>query len=217
MAMELCLFDLDGTLLDTQADYLATDRYMRSVYNLEPLPLEVSMRLASAGLRAVIEELFRFNHGQAPSEELLEEAYKLNVEYYMAHIADHTRFYPGVETALTELKARGKVLAVVSNKNAAASEKLLKLKNLRHYFDLVAGDDENIPIKPAPDLLLKAMTTLGFPPEKTVMIGDNFTDMEAARRAGTGSIFFSNGYGSLQEEKADITVDSMEKLPDVII
>ena len=55
MAMELCLFDLDGTLLDTQADYLATDRYMRSVYNLEPLPLEVSMRLASAGLRAVID------------------------------------------------------------------------------------------------------------------------------------------------------------------
>ena len=135
----------------------------------------------------------------------------------MAHIADHTRFYPGVETALTELKARGKVLAVVSNKNAAASEKLLKLKNLRHYFDLVAGDDENIPIKPAPDLLLKAMNTLGFPPEKTVMIGDNFTDMEAARRAGTVSIFFSNGYGSLQGEKADITVDSMEKLPDVII
>ena len=89
MQAELCLFDLDGTLLDTQNDYLAADRYMRGVYELEPLPMKVAVQLASAGLRAVIKAAFLNTHGKMPADELVEEAYQLNIKYYMEHIADH--------------------------------------------------------------------------------------------------------------------------------
>ena len=216
MQAELCLFDLDGTLLDTQNDYLAADRYMRGVYELEPLPMKVAVQLASAGLRAVIKAAFLNTHGKMPADELVEEAYQLNIKYYMEHIADHAQLYPGVKRVLQQLQMQGKVLAVVSNKNTTASEKLLKLMDLAQYFSLIAGDDANMAIKPAPDMLWYAMDKLGFTPAETVMVGDNFTDIEAARRAGIRSIFFSNGYGSLQDEKADAVIGSMDEILNVI-
>lgn len=209
------LFDLDGTLLKTAEDLMAALNFMRKSFNLPPLALEKVINLLGNGIRDLIRQSF-IDSGELPvTEELVDQAFKINMEYYQAHLADLTCPYPGVVEVLEELRARQVKMAVVTNKHSSAARKILTAVKLDKYFDLVAGDGENIPLKPAPDLLLHAVEKLGCCVEDTLMVGDNHTDLGAARRAGIKSVFITGGYGVADGEKPDFTINSFEELRNI--
>ena len=106
-------------------------------------------------------------------------------------------------------------MAVVTNKSTAPSQKIIEAAGLAEYMLLVQGDGDNLPLKPNADLLLYAMKKINAVPEKTLMVGDNFTDIGAARNAGVKSVFIKNGYGVIGNEKADYVIDDFADLGNI--
>jgi HAD superfamily hydrolase (TIGR01509 family) len=100
---------------------------------------------------------------------------------------------PGLPDLLEALTRSGRTVTVVSNNSAAAVDTFLGAESLRDYFHGVVArvDPDPSLLKPNPHLLLQAATALGAPPASCTLLGDSVTDVEAARRAGAGSVAFA--------------------------
>lgn len=96
--------------------------------------------------------------------------------------------FDGVRELLTELNRRGVGLAVATGKSGERARSLLRRLDALHHFAHVIGSDEVARAKPAPDIVLRAMTLLGAKPDDTVMVGDAVTDLASARDAGIAGI-----------------------------
>ena len=109
-----------------------------------------------------------------------EDTYQTFRKHYMAHNLDSTKPYEGVMEMLESLKAKGKKIAVVSNKFYDATQALCK-----HFFgdlvDVAIGEREDIRKKPAPDTVMAALKQLQASREGAVYIGDSDVDIMTAR------------------------------------
>ena len=117
-------------------------------------------------------------HGE--NNPKFEQTYADFRQHYLKHNLDTTRPYDGIPALLTELKQRGKHLAIVSNKFYTAT------KNLAcHFFsdtiDVAIGERETIKKKPAPDTVLEALKELGVSRKGAVYIGDSDVDIMTAK------------------------------------
>ena len=90
-------------------------------------------------------------------------------------------------------------MAVITNKTMEFSKPLLDRLGIGHYFKLVIGADHGLPLKPAPDAVLKIMAEFNVPKERTVIVGDGTTDVRAGKAAGI--ITCSVTYGFRPEEE----------------
>lgn len=217
MQIKCCLFDLDGTLMDTRQDCLLVNDYIMQKYRLQPLPTDVAIKLAAAGRREYMEAFFANTPGAVYDDELVDRVVADSIEFYLEHIADTTRPYPGMTDLLLELKKHDILLGAVTNKYINLTQKLFQTLDFAKYFDLIMGDDDTLPLKPNPDMLLAAMARLQCSPEETLMIGDNYSDLGAARQAGVKSVFVTYGYGTVMNEKPDYTIDKIQDLKALVI
>lgn len=173
------IFDLDGTLLNTLTDLAGATNHALRIHGM-PVHTEEAVRgFVGNGVKKLIERAVP--GGEA--NPAFEEVYRTFREYYLEHSLDNTRPYPGIMDVLAELKARGKKLAVVSNKFCTATEELC-----RHFFGdyitVAIGEREGIRRKPWPDTVVEAMNRLGTGREGTVYIGDSDVDIATARNSG---------------------------------
>ncbi|MBP3842033.1 MAG: HAD-IA family hydrolase [Prevotella sp.] len=175
------IFDLDGTLLDTLADLAASVNYALRTHHMPEHSLDDVRRFVGNGVRLLMIRAVP-NGEQNPQ---FEAAFQTFREHYMAHSLDTTHPYDGIPELLAELKARGKRLAVVSNKFYAATQELC-----RHFFpdtiEVAIGEHEaeGIKKKPAPDTVIEALRQLGVTKENAVYVGDSDVDIATARNSG---------------------------------
>ena len=173
------LFDLDGTLLDTLGDLAASTNYALAANGMPTRTVEEVRLFVGNGVKKLMERAVP--DGQANPR--FEETYRCFREHYMEHNLDTTAPYPHVLEMLATLKARGKQLAVVSNKFCAATQELCA-HFFGAYIDVAIGERETIRKKPAPDTVLEALRQLGATREGAVYIGDSDVDIETARNCG---------------------------------
>jgi phosphoglycolate phosphatase len=195
----LIVFDLDGTLVDTAPDLMGALNATLAQEGCAPQPLEAARSLLGAGARALIERGLAASKRQV-SPERMEELFQFFLTHYQAHIADASRPYPGVVNALDRLACSGHRLAVCTNKLEGLSIQLLDALGLTQHFVAICGQDtfreadgRNIP-KPDARALLKCIEKAGGTPERTVMVGDSRTDIDAARNADVPVIAVDFGY-----------------------
>ena len=168
------LFDLDGTLLDTLEDlYTATNHILRQ-YGCPERSMEQIRRLVGNGARMQITKALPGREDDPPLEQVLAD-YQA---YYNATCKDGTaRPYPGVMESLEALK-KDYPIAVVSNKPDPAVREL----SLQYFGPVYArGVSEDCPRKPAPDMVYKAMESLGV--DACVYVGDSEVDVATAQNA----------------------------------
>ena len=216
MDIEFILFDLDGTLVDTNADLTAAMNYMLKQYNAPALQPEQVKVLLGCGVHDLVSRSFETSTGRKLSGDELEKAVRINLAYYAEHNTDLTTTFPGVIEVLEYCRERNIKMAVVTNKGTKPSTKIVDATGLSGYMSAVQGDGDNLPLKPQPDLLWHVMKKLNAVPEKTLMVGDNYTDIGAARNAGVKSVFIKNGYGVIGSEKADYIIDNFADLKAVL-
>ena len=205
-APQLLIFDLDGTLLDTAADIAAAVNRVRRHYALEPLPPPTIAGYIGDGVRALISRVL-------PGREAdLDDAVRLQKAFYLERLHDQTRPYPGVVDGLAQLHAAGHCLAVATNKATEATEALLRHFGVRVFFAHVLGGGSVPELKPHPQMLCEIMQRAGIDAGRTWMIGDNRTDLEAARRAGVRSVFVTYGIGEDGGEPATLRCGSFAEL-----
>ena len=212
MHIDCILFDLDGTLVDTNADLTVAMNHTLKAFNAPPILPEQLKVLLGCGIHDLTNRSFKISTGHALSQDDLERAVKINLDYYNAHTVDLTQPFPGVVELLEYYKSMNIKMAVVTNKSTVPAQKIIDGTGLAPYMDLVQGDGDNLPLKPQPDLLLYAMKKLNAVPEKTLMVGDNFTDIGSARNAKVKSVFIQNGYGVIGDEKADYVIENFADL-----
>jgi phosphoglycolate phosphatase len=188
------VFDLDGTLVDTAPDLMGNiDRLLVSK-GLEPAPHDLMRPLISYGSKAMLTAaLDRIGHRiDAATYDAWWQEY---LGLYLAHIADRSRPFPGVEVVLERLAARGARLAVCTNKGEMPARKLLDILGLTSRFAGIAGRD-TFPrcTKPNPEHLRGAVRLAGGDPARAIMVGDSDVDIEAAKNAGVPVIAVTFGY-----------------------
>lgn len=188
--IKLIIFDLDGTLSDSLADLTDATNQVRRHFDMADLTAEQVRKLVGEGARKLVERAL-----PGASEGEIEEGLGIFLAYNETHIADKTRLYPGVKEVLNELKKRGKLLAVISNKNVALCQKLLAILGADGYFAAVLGADSLPFRKPSPAPILKLLADFSVPADEALMVGDSINDIAAGRGAGVTTVGCSYGYG----------------------
>lgn len=206
MSQALLIFDLDGTLIDSRNDLATAVNLVRQHYGLSPLSLEAVAGYIGDGIRNLVKRSLE------GADADLDEAVGLQRKFYSEHMHDVTVLYPGVEAGLRELHGLGFILAAASNKQAGFCERILEHFKIRDLFSHVAGDGNSAHLKPHPDMFLDIMKRVGVPAAGTWAIGDNHTDLEAARRANIRSVFVTYGFGVIGAERPDRICSSFGEL-----
>ena len=207
-------FDLDGTLVDTAADLIATLNVLLTREDIAPLSLAVARPMIGRGAKALIARGFEAA-GAPLAAERLDVLFEQFIDHYRGHIADHSRPFPGLVPALDQLRAAGAILSVCTNKRTDLSVALLDALNLTPYFAAIIGADA-VPIsKPDPGHLIAAIQRASGSPTRAIMIGDSASDADAARAAGVPLILVSFGYTETpaRELGADRLIDHFDALP----
>lgn len=207
------VFDLDGTLVDSAPDLMATLNRLLALRGLPPVPFSSARHLVGHGARRLLE------HGFAEAGATWDEArapalFDAFVADYRAHIADATRPFPGAVEALERLTARGAILCVATNKSTDLSLALIAALNLGRHFAAVVGPDAVSARKPDGAHLREAVTMAGGDPARAIMVGDSAADTGAARDAPMPCIVVSFGYSETPPADlgGDVVIDSFAEL-----
>jgi phosphoglycolate phosphatase len=190
IAVDLIVFDLDGTLADSLPDLANAANFACRRLGLPEHPPEAVKSMIGGGEHKFMERVV----GPA-NQAYVEECLKLYLDYYSRHCGDLTRLYPGVPETLKKLSAWK--LAVLSNKLQRLTERLLQLMGIAPWFSAIRGGGRGLPLKPSPEPLKALMRDLGADPGRTLMVGDKTADIVAGREAGAGTAAVTYGYGDL--------------------
>ena len=211
------VFDLDGTLVDTAPDLIDALNYVLDREGLPPVPLHSARNMIGAGARKLIERGLEVE-GRAAGMADIDRMTRDFIAYYADHIADASRPFEGVETALDNLTARGHRLAVCTNKLEWLSKRLLDRLGLSPRFAAICGADTFGVAKPDPAILQQTVARAAGALSSTIMVGDAGTDIGVARRAGVPVIGVSFGYTDvpIAELKPDRLIHHMSELPGAV-
>jgi phosphoglycolate phosphatase len=208
------VFDLDGTLVDTAPDLINALNYILAREGMPPVPLQSARTMIGAGARKLLERGLELD-GRTVALEELDRLTRDFITYYADHIADASRPFEGLESALDDLAGRGYRFAVCTNKLEWLSKLLLDRLGLSARFAAICGADTFGIAKPDPAILRQTVARAGGEMASTVMVGDAGPDIGVARRAGVPVIGVKFGYTEvpIAELKPDLLIGHMRELP----
>lgn len=173
------VFDLDGTLVDTEPLYYAAGRDLLAAHGVPGFTWQQHTRFLGVGTRDTLEAL-REEHGLvAPVEELVAEKNRRYLE-----LAAHAEAFAGMRRLVERLHAAGSPLAVASGSSPSAIEAVLESSGLARFFPVRVSAEEVARGKPAPDVLLESARRLGVAPGSCVVVEDAEAGVAAAGAAG---------------------------------
>jgi phosphoglycolate phosphatase len=210
--MELLVFDLDGTLVDSELDLANSVNATLEKIGRKPLSVELIASYIGQGVIVLISRAL----GGDASQELIEQSTEIFLNHYREHMLDNTATYPGVREALAELD--GRKMAVLTNKPVNFSRAMLAGLGLADRFLQIYGGNSFENKKPDPVGLHRLMEETGTPASKTLMIGDSISDVLAGRNAGVWTCGVNYGFGAptLDEAPPDIRIDDLRELPKLL-
>ena len=186
-------FDLDGTLIDNLIDITTALNQIRQHFKLIPMDKKKIAEFIGLGFPSIMKKVLH-DLGQNTPKEEIDQALKLNREFYTQNLGKNTLVYPGVIETLTRLKKQGIKLAIVTNAGEYNAVKLLTKLNLLDFFQVVIGGDTTSFYKPEPWPLQYAMEQLAASKNDSVMVGDSEIDYMCSQAAGVPFAFVTYGY-----------------------
>jgi len=179
--MNLVVFDLDGTLVDSARDIAASvNAALEQLAPASaPVPLERVVSFVGEGARVLIERVLLYQGLTLDADAVL----PLYLRYYRERALETTRLYAGIEDALAAIAAAGWKLAVLTNKPGDLSRSILEGLGIAPRFARIWGADDAPARKPDPAGLLALLRELEAPAAEAWVVGDSPTDVETARAA----------------------------------
>ncbi|MEU7543143.1 HAD family hydrolase [Streptomyces sparsogenes] len=174
------LFDLDGTLVDSEPHYYEAGRLTLERYGVTGFTWERHLRFLGIGTRETL-EILRREHGiDAPVDELV----AVKNRHYLELVRTSAKAFPGMREFAERLLAAGHPVAVASGSSRAAIDAVLEATGLGPLLTVRVSAEEVGRGKPEPDVFLEAARRLGVAPADCVVVEDAAPGVEAARRAG---------------------------------
>jgi len=189
------MIDLDGTMVDTMADFEAALNLALADIDLpkvSPAVVNIAVGKGSEHLvRTVLQHQLKLPEVQASGlvcdnttvDSLYEPAFLRYQHHYGRVNGQHAQVYAGVLEGLQAFQASGLPMACLTNKPTAFAKDLLERKGLQGFFSHVYGGDAFARKKPDPMPLLETCKAMGTAPSHTLMLGDSQNDAQAARAA----------------------------------
>ena len=209
--VDLIIFDLDGTLIDSKKDIATAVNLALNDMGVEPLDERVIYGYVGEGVRHLLKQSVGVeNHSRC------DEALKIFRQHYLDHLLDTTRFQPGIDDVLAHFCDKSK--AIVTNKQTEYTMAILKGLNVVDQFEMVIGSEGTRELKPHPAMILKAVESFKVDRSKAVMIGDSVLDMQAAQAAGIKSCAVGYGMGvreRLEASRPDFFCERAEDLKEL--
>lgn len=206
------LFDLDGTLLDSAPDMLATANRMRASRGIGPMMLDVLRPHVSKGARAMLAAAFP-GMEQGAREALVPEFLAI----YQEELGRHSVLFDGVADMLEALEKAGSTWGIVTNKPEYLARDILPQLGWEARCAVLIGGDTLAEKKPHPLPLQVAAERIGIAIVDCVYVGDDERDIQASRAAGMPSIAALWGYRQAHEDPAQWRADVMVELPAALV
>jgi phosphoglycolate phosphatase len=188
--VSLIVFDLDGTLIDSQRDLADAANALILERGGTPLTVEEIAAMVGEGAGVLIRRVIRAAH----IGDDVESALRRFLELYDERLLATTRLYDGMPETLEALASEAP-LAVLTNKPQQATERILQGLGIATTFRWVIGGDSRFGRKPDPAGLRHLMAEAGAAPARTMMVGDSAIDLATARAAGTRICLARYGFG----------------------
>ena len=213
--IKLVIFDLDGTLIDSELDLAAAVNAMLRHYGRKELPLKVIDTYIGDGAPMLIRRAL----GDPSDGNFLQDALNFFLLYYRDHKLDNTVPYEGIKQALHQISNSERKLAVLTNKPVKASQGILAGLKLADSFFQVYGGNSFETKKPDPLGANTLMREAGAQPDETIMVGDSGVDILTARNAGLWSIGVTYGFAphTLEQVPPDVLVDTPAELAEALM
>lgn len=204
------IFDLDGTLIDSQLDLIHSVNAMLCETGRQELPAETISGYIGHGAPVLVARAL----GPASTEEERTWALKFFLAYYEEHKMDNTCAYPGVGNTLAELSAHGMPMAVLTNKPVRISVRILEALALANYFRMIYGGNSFETKKPDPLGAMTILQELNVAAVDAMVVGDSEVDVQTARNAGclAAAVNFGFGVHDRVANPADVYIDEFTEL-----
>lgn len=210
MSIRTILFDLDGTLIDTNELIISSfqhtlDQYAPNKFKREDILNFIGPPLRDSFLSVDMDQV-----------EAMIETYR---EHNIKNHDDFVTAYPTVVETMKALKAKGFKLGIVTTKMRKTVDMGMKLTELDGLFEVVVTLDDVTHAKPHPEPIVKAMNALNANPAETIMVGDNTHDIEAGKNAGiktAGVVWTVKGRKTLEDLQPDYMLEEMADLLKIV-
>lgn len=213
MDSPLLVFDLDGTLVDSAPDLIATLGAILPRFGFAA-DRDPSLRDGIGhGARHLIEYALHRQRAEVDAETL-DAMHRSFIEHYEANICVETRLNPGLRDLLDRFAAAGWIFAVCTNKLEGLSRLVLRELGVEDRFVVVCGGDSFPHRKPDPAHLLDTIAAAGGTSRRAIMIGDSRTDLDTARAANVPVVGVTFGYTPvpMAELMPDLLIESFDDL-----
>lgn len=206
------IFDLDGTLLNTLEDLKDSTNYALVQFGFPQRSLEEVRHFVGNGVQKLIERAVP----AICDKETCKKCLAVFKEHYSQNMYNHTAPYMGILDVLKKLRQNEIKIGVVSNKFDFAVKELCK-KYFTDLVDVAIGQADDVPKKPAPDGVFKAMKELRAEKSLTVYIGDSEVDVQTAKNSELPCIGVTWGFRDEKDlDGANVIVNSPEELIEAI-
>ena len=212
-AVDLVLFDLDGTLIDSAPDLAEAANELRRAHGLPPLPHEHLRPVAGSGARGMIGVAF----GIGPGEDRYESLRIDFLDRYEARMLRLTQLFDAVLPMLDALESHGLRWGVVTNKAMRFAGPITVALGLHDRASVVIGGDSTPHLKPHPGPLHEAARRAGVSASRSVYIGDDRRDIAAGAAAGMATAAAAWGYLGAGESVGSWGADAILEHPDDLL
>jgi phosphoglycolate phosphatase len=203
----LVVFDLDGTLIDSIGDLGVAVNRVVAERGGRALALDEIARMVGEGAQLLVGRALAASGAIAGEDEALARF----LEVYDSLLPGETRPYPGIPGVLAQAAALAR-LAVLTNKPAGATRKILDACGLSDRFAEIVGGDGRHRRKPHAEGLLHLAASAGVPSADVLMVGDSTVDLLTARAAGAAICIARYGFGQLTFDAS--ALDGTERFAD---
>ncbi len=213
--MDLVIFDLDGTLIDSSRDLANSVNATRAHLGLAAIENETVYSYVGNGAPILIRKAL----GPDYSDDAVERALEYFLNYYREHMLDYTVLYPGVREVLDRFHDAGIDMAVLTNKPVRFSQAIVGGLGLSAHFRRVYGGNSFEQKKPHPIGIETLMDEFRASRDKTVMVGDSGVDVQTARNARVTACGVTWGFqpDTFAAYAPDFLIDRPEQLAERLL
>ena len=215
--IKACVFDLDGTVLDTVGSIAYFANCALEKNGIEPIEVKEYNYLAGRGIANLVRGMLEYRG--CYSDALYEKVYYDYDTAYNERPTYKSKIFDGLLETLDRIKAKGVKIAIVSNKPDFAARSVVRELYGEGYFDFVTGQTPGGVLKPDPAVVLSVMEKFGASREECIYVGDTSTDMQTGKNAGmytVGVLWGFRGREELVSNGADIIIEKTSDLYNLV-
>ncbi len=210
--IKMCIFDLDGTLIDSLEDLAISVNYALEKNGFATHSTDAYRQFVGDGAVMLIKRAMATKEFTQREFDKVKKDYD---EHYKMHCIDKTALYDGALELLNELKAKDIKLAIISNKPDDFVKSIMIKMNLTQYFDYIAGGLPDVPKKPDPYAFNVLLQKFSLTQNECLYVGDSNVDIFTGKNAGIKTLGASWGFRGKQElldADAEVIIDNLSEV-----